>query len=290
VYEVQPVNPNDTNRCLSRANAQEEKVISRIHHQLGTAGFVISIVALIAALGGGAYAASGGFSAKQKKVIRKIAESMTTPGPQGPAGSPGSQGAPGPQGAKGDKGDKGDRGENGTSGTNGTNGTNGIDGENVSVIPLAAANGTGHCEEGGAKFTNGTGEAFACNGGAGGGGDGYPETLPSGRMETGFWEAQGEKGISNEFVSLVTMSFPLELEPAPAETVLITDSSSDEEKTKCPGEAFEPKATPGVLCLYLAAMFSESLTLKFGGAQTFGANLFFEPTDEAYGSWAVEAA
>ena len=33
-------------------------MFDRIHQKLGTAGFVISIVALVAALGGGAYAAS----------------------------------------------------------------------------------------------------------------------------------------------------------------------------------------------------------------------------------------
>jgi hypothetical protein len=259
-------------------------VISRIHRQLGTAGFVISIIALIAALGGGAYAASGGFSAKQKKEIRKIAEGVATPGPQGPAGTAGSQGTPGSPGIKGDK---GDRGENGTNGTNGANGTNGTDGENVAIIPLAAANGTGHCEQGGAKFTNGTGEAFACNGGASGG---YPETLPSGHTETGFWEVQGGKGISNEFASVTTISFPLKLGTAPTEKVLITESSSAQDKAKCPGEAFEPKATPGVLCLYVATAFSGSVTLKLGGIQPFGATLFFAPTDEAWGSWAVKAA
>lgn len=263
-------------------------MISRIHRQLGTAGFIISIVALVAALGGGAYAASGGFSAKQKKEIRKIAKGVAKPGPQGPAGAPGSQGATGPQGAPGTGGAQGEKGADGTNGTSGTSGTNGTNGENVSVIPLAAANGTGHCEEGGTKFVNGTGEAFACNGGAGGGG--YPEVLPSGHTETGFWEVQGEKGIANEFASVTTISFPLELETAPTEKVLITDTSSEEEKAKCPGETFEPKATPGVLCLYVAAVFSDSLTLKLGGVQTFGASLLFAPTDEAYGSWAVEAA
>ncbi|MBA3867401.1 MAG: hypothetical protein H0X42_13840 [Solirubrobacterales bacterium] len=48
--------------------------ISRIHQKLGTAGFIISIVALVAALGGGAYAASGGLSGKQKKEVEKIAK------------------------------------------------------------------------------------------------------------------------------------------------------------------------------------------------------------------------
>ena len=49
-------------------------MLTRIHRKLGTAGFVISIVALVAALGGGAYAASGGLTGKQKKEVEKIAK------------------------------------------------------------------------------------------------------------------------------------------------------------------------------------------------------------------------
>lgn len=255
-------------------------MISRIHRELGTAGFVIAIVALIAALGGGAYAASGGFTAKQKKVIRKIAKSVAKPGPQGPAGAPGAQGLPGAQGAKGD---------NGTNGTNGTNGAPGAPGESVSIIPLAADNGSGNCEDGGAKFVNGTGQAFACTAEGGGAGGGYPETLPSGRTEAGMWEVQGEDGLGSEFLSLTHISFPLPVEPAPTERVLITESSSQEEKDKCPGTDAEPEATPGVLCLYLSGSFSESVTLKLAAIQPFGARLFFGPTDEAWGSWAVTA-
>jgi hypothetical protein len=255
--------------------------VRAIREPFGTAGLIVACVALVAALGGSAIAARGVLTGKQQKEVRRIAESIAKPGPQGPAGAPGSEGAPG---AKGDKGDAG------ANGTNGTDGTDGADGESVSVINLAAANGSGQCEEGGAKFVNGTGEAWACNGGPGGGGSGYPETLPPGHTETGYWEVQGEKGLGSEFASLATFSFPLEVRPAATERFLITDSSSTVEKGKCPGEPEEPKATPGVLCLYVAGVFSESLTLKFGGAHTFGASLFFGPTDEAYGSWAVEAA
>jgi hypothetical protein len=252
-------------------------VISRIHRQLGTAGFLISIIALIAALGGGAYAASGGFSAKQKKEIRKIAKSVATPGPQGPAGPSGSQGT---SGSAGPKGDRGENGANGSDGTNGVAGTDGTDGENVSVIPLAAANGTGHCEEGGAKFTNGTGEAFACNGKVGGGES----------TEMGFWESQGEKGfVLGEVFAVTTISFPRPLDAAPTETVMVDFDATDEDKAKCPGELFDPKATPGVLCLYPA--FLEPTVTPIGpGAQKFGAVLFFPKTYTDYGSWAVEAS
>jgi hypothetical protein len=48
-------------------------MLRRVHQKLGTAGFVISIVALVAALGGGAYAASGSLSGKQKQEVSKIA-------------------------------------------------------------------------------------------------------------------------------------------------------------------------------------------------------------------------
>jgi len=257
-------------------------VISRIHDRLGTAGFIISIVALIAALGGGAYAASGGLTPKQKKEVKKIAKQFAgKDGAQGPVGAQGPQGATGAQGATGVPGEKGD------DGTNGANGANGANGESVSVIPLASGNGSGHCEEGGAKFSNATGEAWACNGELGSGGSGGGVVLPSEQTEAGFWEVLGTSGLGSEILALTTISFPLQVDPPPTEKVLITESSSDEEKAKCPGEGV---ATPGVLCLYLGGSFSESVTLKpFGGIFKYGAPLFFGPTDEAYGTWAVKA-
>ncbi|HVV72142.1 MAG TPA: hypothetical protein VHI52_11700 [Verrucomicrobiae bacterium] len=48
--------------------------IQRIHQKLGTAGLIVAIVALVAALAGGAYAAGGGLSGKQKKEVTKIAQ------------------------------------------------------------------------------------------------------------------------------------------------------------------------------------------------------------------------
>jgi Collagen triple helix repeat (20 copies) len=96
------------------------KLISRIHSKLGTAGFIVAIVALVAALGGGAYAAMPGLNSKQKKEVKKIAGKLV---PAGPAGAPGAPGAPGA------KGDAGAAGANGTNGTNGTNGAPGAPGE-----------------------------------------------------------------------------------------------------------------------------------------------------------------
>jgi hypothetical protein len=101
-------------------------MVSRLHQRLGTAGFVLSIIALIAALAGGAYAAGGLTSAEKKQITKeakkyskKFSKQFAAQGPAGPAG------ATGPAGPKG------------ANGTNGTNGTNGQDGETgfTEVLP-----------------------------------------------------------------------------------------------------------------------------------------------------------
>jgi hypothetical protein len=110
----------------------------RIHQKLGTAGFIISIVALVAALSGGAYAASNGLTGKQKKEVETIAKKFAgkagpagqagatgAPGAKGDAGAPGSQGAAGAAGAKGEKGEKGAKGEKGEKGDEGSPWTGG---------------------------------------------------------------------------------------------------------------------------------------------------------------------
>jgi hypothetical protein len=86
----------------------------RIHQRLGSAGFVLAIVALIVALGGAAYAALPGLNSKQKKEVKTmIAKSPVKPGPPGaagPAGAKGDAGATGNAGAKGDTGNSGPEG------------------------------------------------------------------------------------------------------------------------------------------------------------------------------------
>jgi hypothetical protein len=64
-------------------------------------------------------------------------------------------------------------------------------------------------------------------------------------------------------------------------------SNSEEEKEKCPGESFNPQATPGVLCLYQST--SNEVTVQTALPLTFGAQLLFAAADETYGSWAVKA-
>jgi hypothetical protein len=104
-------------------------MFSTIHQKLGTAGFVISIVALVAALGGGAYAASGGLSGKQKKEVEKIAKKY--------AGKPGATGATGATGPAGAAGTAGTTGAEGKTGQEGKQGLRGVPGETgfTAVLP-----------------------------------------------------------------------------------------------------------------------------------------------------------
>jgi hypothetical protein len=97
-------------------------MFTRLRDQIGTAGLVVAIVALVAALGGGAYAASKGLNSTQKKEVKKIAKSFQGTGPQGPAGP---AGAPGAAGAKGDPGATGKEGPQGPQGKPGKDGEDG---------------------------------------------------------------------------------------------------------------------------------------------------------------------
>jgi hypothetical protein len=103
-------------------------MFQRIHQKLGTAGFIISIVALVAALGGGAYAASNGLNAKQKKEVKNIAKQVAKPGAPGAIGAPGATGPAGQAGAPGAKGDTGAKGDNGSAGLAGQEGPEGPEG------------------------------------------------------------------------------------------------------------------------------------------------------------------
>jgi hypothetical protein len=124
-------------------------MLTKIHQKLGTAGFIISIVALVAALGGGAYAASGGLTGKQKKEVEKIAKKYAgKPGATGPAGTAGAAGG------KGDTGAKGDSGAAGAAGTAGANGVPGAPGAPGSPWTAGGTLPTGSTETGTWSFTS----------------------------------------------------------------------------------------------------------------------------------------
>jgi hypothetical protein len=246
-------------------------VISRIHQKLGTAGFVISIVALVAALCGGAYAAGGGLSGKQKKEVTKIAKKY--------AGKPGTPGAQGP---------KGDAGSNGV---NGTNGSNGVNGKSVTVTEIEpeefACNELGGAE---VKQEGANSGVAVCNGA-----EGSPWTaggvLPKGATETGIWSASGLEGAE----VYVPISFPIQLSaPISAGPKLHLVPAGG--AAPCTGTAAEPTAPEGQLCVYEYRLegaefggFWNSSHLTAGVNKTGGYILLEGVTSssKAFGTWAV---
>ncbi len=177
-------------------------MFSRIHQRLGTAGLIVAVVALVAALGGTAFAAAQ-LNPTQKKEVRKIAKKYA--GKRGPRGKRGPKGKPGNDGAQGPQGDPGPKGEKGDTGAPGKDGN---DGKSVSVSPYSGSECAEAEGEEGAEFTNDSGTAYACNGK-----EGSPwtagGTLPEGATETGSWF--GVTNGSGE-LKLASISFPIPLQ------------------------------------------------------------------------------
>jgi Collagen triple helix repeat (20 copies) len=228
-------------------------VLSKTHSKLGTAGFVISIVALVAALGGGAYAASGGLSGKQKKEVEKIAKKFSgksgATGAVGPAGSKGDAGGAGPAGATGATGATGPAGAPGVAGTNGKNGTTGF----TEVLPPGATE---------------TGTVVVSQSSSGSHNAQESISFPIPLEEEGKSPLE-ENGVPKAGAEGSAFIFsPSEINAEETGKVVNTEPTGEkfvQEKgckpgptapncleTGCVGSAAEPTAPPGVLCVYLA--------------------------------------
>ncbi len=101
-------------------------MFSKIHERLGTAGFVLAIIALVMAMTGAAIAKLNGPEKKEvakiaKKEIKKQIKKLP-PGPTGPAGANGKDGAAGPAGPQGPPGPQGSVGPQGIQGIQGIQG------------------------------------------------------------------------------------------------------------------------------------------------------------------------
>jgi hypothetical protein len=92
-------------------------MLSRIKSKLGAAGLAASMIALVLAMGGGAYAAKGVIITKLNQISPSVQKRL-----KGRTGAPGPQGPAGPQGPKGDAGARGDTGTPGTNGQDGEDG------------------------------------------------------------------------------------------------------------------------------------------------------------------------
>src|SRR6188472_2090585 len=133
-------------------------MFSTLRNRFGIPG-VISVIALVFAMFGGAYAASnssGGGKATASAKAKK--------GPRGPKGATGPAGPAGPAGPTGAKGDAGAPGANGT---NGAPGTPGAAGKSVTSEQFEGTDepSEAECEEaGGVEFKSASPTTYACNG------------------------------------------------------------------------------------------------------------------------------
>ena len=264
-------------------------MLSPLRNRFGIPG-VISVIALVFAMLGGAYAASdNGGSGKPK------ASASAKKGPRGPRGPKGPAGPPGPAGTAGAQGPAGAKGDTGSAGTNGSNGTNGTNGTSATVASFAGSKGTCTEGQGGLEVKSASPTAFVCNGKNGT--TGFTETLPSGKTETGAWLMQDEGELS-----LTSISFPIPL-PAPmVNEKFVYMNVGEAAKPGCTGgTANAPKADPGFLCVYLTKgevvllVGSNAGTGSSADIGTTGANLLgLEITEDpgalyVGGTWAVTA-
>jgi hypothetical protein len=267
-------------------------MFSLLRNRFGIPG-VISVIALVFAMLGGAYAATNSGSGKA------TASAKGKPGPRGKTGKTGPAGPAGPQGPAGANGKDGSNGTNGKDGAPGekgapgTPGTPGADGKSVESFPIAAGPTDTKCDEqGGTEFeVEGSGSpTLACNGK-----EGSPwtagGTLPKGATETGIWSLSGNAGDTEGVY--VPISFPIrlasELEESKVHFVGLFGGGT------CNGNLSSPKAPEGELCIYQGPLVGATfggvfqLSLNAGASKT-GALLFFEALSDGaygYGSWAV---
>lgn len=255
---------------------------SSLRSRFGIPG-VIAVVALVFAMMGGAYAASGGLSAKQKKEVKAIAKSFQGSGPAGAVGPAGPVGS------------KGKDGVNGEIGGKGLPGPPGAAGESVISAPITPGPTDTHCnEQGGSEFEveESAVVSYACNGK-----DGSPwtagGTLPEGATETGTWTFNGTDADTAGIDVSISFPIPLEEEVEEGSARFVPVSAGS-----CAGSLILPTAPKGKLCVYAEGLtnstFKGIFTLNEGSeaaASTMGALMRFSVSGvgvaRGHGSWAV---
>lgn len=259
-------------------------MLSRMHNKLGTAGFVIAIIALVAAMTGGAYAA---LSSADKKVIKKeakkfskqFAKQFAKPGPAGPQGPAGTNGT---------------NGKDGTNGTNGAPGAPGKDGETPTGTAFTGSKTVGSttCTEGGLEYKTASQTRLVCNGAKGT--TGFTDTLPAGKTETGVWSAINATGSTPSLLLNFSFNIPLaEGSTYEANWINAAGEAKVGSLTNCPGSASEPEALPGNLCVYTtnAEKVSAPENMTFFAKEEEGSVAIFnlDSGGSAFGTWAVTA-
>jgi hypothetical protein len=261
-------------------------MLSPLRNRFGIPG-VISVIALVFAMFGGAYAATnngGGkatASAKAKPGPRGPRGKTGPAGPVGPAGPQGLAGTKGDTGAKGDKGDKGDTGNAGAAGSPGASGK--------SAEAASFVGSKGSCAEGGVEVKTASPTALVCNGAKGANGQtGFTETLPSGKTETGTW------GIFTAGAGIVPtpISFNIPLAGALSASAIHLNPPGFEGEPgeDCPGKVANPTAEAGNLCVYAGInTFTYLEAIGYPERSVAGVVMGLSGEGSARGSWAVTA-
>jgi len=278
-------------------------MFSTLRNRFGIPG-VISVIALVFAMFGGAYAASsssGGGKATASAKAKK--------GPKGPKGATGPAGPAGPQGPAGANGKDG---ANGT-GSPGASGSPGAPGKSVTGTSFEGTDEPvdAECfEAGGVEFKSAGPTTFACNGADGANGSPWTAggTLPVGSTETGTWDFSATPAGTAELeknVVFVPISFPIPLAAPisdPSHAILVPHENTTTAHCSAPpvnGTLEDPKAESGYLCVYSNFLIGEAKLEPNGfgfigsdagnSVSKVGTNLglvISEPTI-GFGSWAV---
>jgi hypothetical protein len=272
----------------------------RLREPFGKAGLTVAVIALVFAMLGGAYAASG-LNSKQKKEVKAIAKSFQG---TGPAGAQGPAGPAGPAGAKGDSGAPGAKGDTGSAGNAGAAG------KSAEAIPFSGARGPiggVTCSEGGLEVKSASPATLVCNGKKGEkgekgedgeGGTGGGTELPAGESLYGHWGYATTGGLAASPISF-NLHYPDEAGPE-FNFVTFEEVENEEAPEGCPGNVDAPAAEPGHLCVYEIKIkdfppghFEELITLESEtyGVDSYGVTLFFSAGEfgASTGSWAVTA-
>jgi hypothetical protein len=228
---------------------------------------VISVLALVFAMSGGAYAAGKYLITSTKQISPKVLKALKgangASGANGLAGAPGTAGATGPGGPQGAAGPGGPQGPAGPQGPKGENGKDGL--------------------------------------------TGFTATLPAGSTETGSWFVRVPEATENVGFAPISFNIPLPKALREAEVHFVTAEEVENKTAPaaCPGTVDDPKALEGALCVYEGALanglnFEEIFpiakrpTLLGGekGTGTTGAGVFFKVKvlgegGTGAGTWAV---
>jgi len=264
-------------------------MFERLRDQFSTTALICSIIALVFAMLGGAYAATQP-QTKKTKVVK---------GPRGPRGK---QGKPGPQGPAGPAGPKGDAGAKGSSGQDGQPGKDGASVEVSELIEPECDGGNG-AE---VKVKGAASGVLVCEGP-----EGSPwtagGTLPSNATETGSWAFSASDVAGNNILAPISFSLPLTAQLESAHVHFQGLPTEEEFEAACPGTVTNPKANPGELCVYYSefevnALFNANFlsisrltSIGQSGTSQSGAVLRFAFSGAAgerangFGSWAVTA-